>query len=159
MEATATTSESGDGHALVDVQAISDQQDRSTQVSEEISEKVDHPEAIDVQIRGEGKVKSYLSAGRGDGQRGDDRRLLAVTTALKEDRGLASGRPGTTDERRREEAALVQEDDMGPQPRGFFLMRGHSTLTQRRMASSSRSRARRSGFWGVQPRARSRRPI
>jgi hypothetical protein len=39
------------------------------------------------------------------------------------------------------------------------LMRGQSTFTHRWIAASSRSRARRSGFWGLQPSLRSTRPI
>ena len=59
--------------------------------------------------------------------------------------------PGSADQRRQQEAALVDKDDVGLQSAGFFKMSGHSTRTQRRMAFSSRSRARRSGFCGLHP--------
>jgi hypothetical protein len=48
---------------------------------------------------------------------------------------------------------------MGAQPSSVFLTRGQSFRFQRWMASSSRSRARVSGFWRVQPRLCVGRPI
>ena len=50
-----------------------------------------------------------------------------------------------------EEARLVDEDDVRPPARGVCFTLGHSLRIQRAMRSSSRSRARRSGFWGLNP--------
>lgn len=52
------------------------------------------------------------------------------------------------------EATFVYENDTPPLLTGFFLTRGQSSLRQRPIASSSRSRARRSGFWQLQPISR-----
>jgi hypothetical protein len=40
---------------------------------------------------------------------------------------------------------------VGTQPRGVFFSRGHSCRTKRRIALSSRSRARFCGFWWLHP--------
>jgi hypothetical protein len=40
---------------------------------------------------------------------------------------------------------------MGAQPCGVFFTRGQSVRFQHSMAASSRSTARRSGFWWLQP--------
>jgi hypothetical protein len=77
---------------------------------------------------------------------------------LWKDRRLSTRRPGSTHERCEKKPALVKKDDVGVQSLRFFLMRGQSTLTQRRIAASSRSRACRSGFCGVHPNDRSKRP-
>lgn len=82
-----------------------------------------------------------------------------MTPPLIKDRSLPSRCPGATHQRCQEQSALVEEDQVSVQPPRFFLMRGQSAFAQRRMACSSRSRARRSGFWGLQPIARSNRPM
>ena len=81
-----------------------------------------------------------------------------VPLMVVEKRCLPTRRPRLTDTRNQEEARLVDEDEVGTQPRGFFLMRGHSSRFHRSMASSFRSKARRSGFWWLKPSAWSTRP-
>ena len=56
------------------------------------------------------------------------------------------------------EATLIYQGDGRPLVPGFFLIRGHSTKRHWRMASSSRSRARCSGYWHEKPNPCSRRP-
>jgi len=57
-----------------------------------------------------------------------------------------------------QETAFVDEDEMGPQVLGPFFIRGHSSRFQRAIPASSRSSARRSGFWQLKPRPWSNRP-
>lgn len=83
--------------------------------------------------------------------------VVAVTVAV--DRGLASGCPRLAHIRDQQEPRFVDEDYMGTQPRSVFFIRGQSRRFQRSIASSSRSMARRSGFWWVQPNSRINRPM
>jgi hypothetical protein len=76
---------------------------------------------------------------------------MTVHMAVK--RRLAAGAPGLAHGRDQQEARFVEEKQMGSQPCGVFFTRGQSVRFQRSMASSSRSRARRSGFWWLHPRS------
>ena len=69
-----------------------------------------------------------------------------VPVAMMNDGRLAARSPGLSHRGDQEEARLVDEDDVGTQPRSVFFTRGQSLRFQRSMASSSRSKARRSGF-------------
>ena len=59
--------------------------------------------------------------------------------------------PGLADRGNQEEARFVDKDEMGCQPRGVFFTRGQTDRFHASMAASSRSKARRSGFWWLQP--------
>lgn len=142
---------------FVDVEIVPDEDDVSTEMAEEVPQEEDHPFGVDIQIGGQGKVKSDpVTPGR-DRDDCDDRYLLPVASSLVEDWRLSARCPGSTDQRRQKQPAFVEENEVGVQPPGVFFIRGQSFLTHRRMASSSRSRARRSGFCGLQPRERRRR--
>lgn len=70
-----------------------------------------------------------------------------VPVAMMKDGRLAARSPGLSHRGDQEEARLVDEDDVGTQPRSVFFTLGQVRRFQRSMASSSRSSARRSGFW------------
>ena len=162
--------EQGDGPAPVrqvlrdDLRAVTRQpvpdQDKGTaQMARERSKERDQPRGGDVLVGAQREVQPRaLAAGR-QGQGGDERHLFASPAPLIEDRGLATWRPTAPHDRGQQQAALVDEYQRGVQAPRFFLRRGQSTLTHRWIAASSRSRARRSGFCGLQPRVRSTRPI
>ena len=59
---------------------------------------------------------------------------------------LTARSPGLSYRGNQEEARLVDEDDVGTQPRSVFFTRSQSLRFHRSIFSSSRSRARRSGF-------------
>ena len=105
----------------------------------------------------EAVVQAETTAAGTHGDARDHRDPIAPLVVV-EKRRLPPRRPGLTDARNQEEARLVDEDEVGTQPRGFFLMRGHSSLFQRSIASAFRSNARRSGFWWLKPSAWSSRP-
>jgi hypothetical protein len=65
---------------------------------------------------------------------------------------LPSGGPGPAHVGDEQKAALIDEDEMGATSCGVFLSVA-SVLFHRAMAASSRSTARRSGFWQLQPSA------
>src|SRR4030042_3824628 len=98
------------------------------------------------------EVEADVLASEAHGDR-RDRRDPVVTVAVPDDRGLAAGSPGAADVRDQQEPAFVQEGQVRPQPLGFFLMAIQRYRFPRSIASSSRSTARRSGFWQDQPRA------
>lgn len=87
------------------------------------------------------------------GEGGDDREPVMAIPAIL-DRCLPLRCPGTSHDGLKHEAAFVDYDDAPSFSLGFFLIRGQSSLRHCWMASSSRSRARRSGFCGLQSMAR-----
>jgi len=133
-----------------------------------------HPRAqLPIQLLGEGedrlgievlldeklKIQPDRSAVRADAQGGDHRDLPAMPADVPEHWGLSAGPPRAPHHGQKEQAAFVNEDQPRAQAVGFFLMRGQSCLIQRRIPSSSRSHARRTGRCGVQPSERSKRPM
>jgi len=95
-------------------------------------------------------IETEPSAVRADGDPRDDRDPV-VALPVPETRRLATGRPGTGDRGRQPEARFVDEDEVGAQPKRVFFTWGQRTRFHRSIAASSRSRARRSGFWQLQP--------
>lgn len=65
---------------------------------------------------------------------------------MEEGRGFPPRRPCAADGGTLRKSRFVLKDDGGALTAGFFLIDGHVSLTQRSMAASSRSLARRSGF-------------
>src|SRR5512136_63387 len=80
-----------------------------------------------------------------------DSRDPVMTISMKHDRGLSHRTPGLMDRRDQEEARFVDKDEMGCQPCGVFFTWGQTDRFHFSMAASSRSMARRSGFWWLQP--------
>lgn len=105
----------------------------------------------DVNVRVQGKIKSYALAFWRKSQGRDHGNLFMGAGFLIKKWGVSLRRPGSPNQRRHEQPTLVEKDQMGSELQGFFLMAGHSILTHRRIAFSSRSMARRSGFWGLKP--------
>lgn len=137
-----------DGIAAVNLAIIPEKNYWPAEVTQQVPQEVTHLCMLDV-LRMEAPEESQPPATRTDRDSGDDRDLVP-TIAMPEDRRLAARRPRPTHGGNQEEARLVDEDEMGPQPRSVFFTRGHSTRFQCSMAASSRSSARVSGFWAVQ---------
>jgi len=95
----------------------------------------------------------------GETQGRNGRDLFITSGALVEDRGFSSRGPGATYQRSHQETAFVNKHQIRIQAEGFFLMRGHCFLSQVFIAFSFRSRARLSGFCGLQPSEPRSRPI
>jgi len=156
VEAGEGATQRTDRISLVNGSVVPYEDDRSSKMAKQISKEGADLGVLDV-LDVEGVVQAETSPARAHRDAGDDRDSIAPLPVVEQGR-LAPGRPGLAHARNQEEARLVDEDQVGTQPRGFFLMRGHSSRFQRSIASSFRSKARRSGFWCVKPRACSRRP-
>jgi hypothetical protein len=90
----------------------------------------------------------------GDGR--DGRQLRPIAAAAEQGRLTARG-PGPARAGQQAAAALAEKDQRGRQPSGVSFRPGQASSTQRRMAGSTRSRARRAGFCQPQPNRCSRR--
>lgn len=104
-------------------------------------------------VREELEVQPESSAARTHGEARDDGDPVAPLAMAKQ-RRVASGRPGAAHARDQEEPRFVDEDEVGAQPSGFFLICGQVLRFQSAIRSSFRSSARRSGFCTLQPIAR-----
>lgn len=138
---------------------IPQQKDGTLKMSAEVLQEREDRAGVDIGlgVKTE-KQLDAVSVGR-DGQGGDDGNFPRGVGPLPEPGCLAAGSPGPSDQRHHQEAAFVEKDESGAYPCGVFFTRGQSALTQRWMAASSRSTARRCGLWGLQPRACKTRPI
>ena len=134
----------------VGIQPVPEQEDRAWNPVQQVTDEGDDlgagdgaPDQTQVGVRV-----------RGDGR--DGGQLRPVEAVIEKGR-LASRRPSLAGRGQQREAALVEKDQRSLQALGFFFKRGQVCFTQRWMAASSRSRARRAGFCQLQPKRGSRR--
>ncbi len=92
-------------------------------------------------------------------QHGANPREVPPVEGLHHKGRAAFGGPGGANRGPLGKAAFVEKPQPGSQPLGFFLSRGQVVRTQRAIAASSRSRARRAGRWRLQPNWRSTRHV
>src|SRR6266478_1047175 len=130
-----------DGRPLVNLPAIPEQDDGSTQVGEQQTQEPGHVHGFEVVLS---KLKVETQAGTlGRNREGRDGRDPVVLVVVAHDRRASSRAPRPTARRDEHEAALIEEDDVGAKPSGFFL------LTATCAASSARWLLRRAGSRGV----------
>ena len=127
-------------------QPVPHDEDRAAELTLELTQETEQVVGDDVLFGQEAKVKSHLVSSGRHGNSCDHRDALTGTCPLIEDGGLSNWRPGATHQGSHEEAALIEKDKSGFQSPDVFFTRGHFSRTQPRIATSSRSRARRSGF-------------
>ena len=137
--------------ALVNLSVVEEGDDVSPQMAQDISQEAADHVAVDIRVE-QLTVQPQPPTLRADGDSGDGRYpIVAVDVAVK--RRLATRAPGLAHRGDQQKARFVEEEQVGPQPRGVFFRRGHTVRFHRAMASSSRSMARRSGFWWLHPRS------
>ena len=134
----------------VGIQPVPEQEDRARNPVQQVTDEGDDLGA------GDGAPYQTQVGVRVRGDCRDGRQLRPVEAVI-EKRRLASRRPSLAGRGQQREAALVEKDQRGLQDLGFFFKRGQVRFTQRWMAASSRSRARRAGFCQLQPKRGSRR--
>lgn len=157
VEAEMTIQEGFHLSGQMGTRAVPDDQEIALQLAEQLGEKAEGSIGVDVVVGMQAKVEVEGMATGRHHQRADTRDLLIGTAALIEHGSVTAGSPGAAHPGGHQKTGFIQEHQMRLQPVGFFLMRGQSFLIQRRMARASRSTARRSGFWGLHPRARNKR--
>lgn len=139
-------------------ESVPDQDQRTTDMTAQRAEEADQHRRGDVRVGIQGDVEPESATLRRDRHDAGGRDLLARAGTLPQDGRLAPRCPGAAHQRRHQQAAFVEEGDGRFQPRGVFFTRGQVSRTQPRIATSSRSRAWRSGFWGENPSERRSRP-
>jgi len=136
-------------------QAIPEHDDGAAQMAQQVREEGADLSLVEVVVVPL-VVEAEVLAKRADRETRDDRDAV-VTSPVAQPRGLAAWCPGAQHRGRQHKAGFVYEDEVGPQPYGVFFTRGQTLRLQRAIAGSSRSRARRSGFWQLQPHCAKRR--
>lgn len=148
-----------DDAGTVCLQPIPDQDPWRVQLTVELAEERADGDGVEIGMRVEPEIKLHSIARWRHTQRGNDRDLLVRPRTLFEDRCDAARMPGTSYQRRHQQARFVDEHEISSQARGVFFTRGQSLLAHRLIAASSRSTARRVGFCGLHPMPRSSRPM
>lgn len=160
MDTLAMAGEPGGGRAsAVGREPVPDEIEWAVQMAAERFEEMADRFAVVIGIGQEAEVAAHAVSMWRNRERGNDRHLAPRTPALDEDRGLAARRPTAPHERGHQEPRFIAEEESRPAAGSVFFTRGHSCLSQRRIAASSRSSARRAGFCALHPRLCSNRPI
>ena len=133
-----------DAFSFVDARVVPDHDDAPAEVAQQVAEKRAHLIVPDI-LRVALKVQADTLASGSDGDSRDHRDAIMSVT-MTDDGRLPARRPGLPNRGDQEEARLVDEYDVGTQPRSVFFTRGQFLRFQRSIFSSSRSKARRSGF-------------
>lgn len=127
--------------------------DRFGQLGLELVEEIPGGHRIDIGIRVQLEGQEHVVGARRPTEGGDDRDFSMGAGPLKKKRCVTPGAPRPADQGGHQEPGFVDEGNPGSRPFGFFLSAGQTVLTHPSIRSSFRSRARRSGFWGLHPNA------
>lgn len=119
-KAPLATQESPHGLSLVTAAVVEDHDDEASKVSQQVAEERGHVDVVKVLARQTAEVQTDPLLPGADRQCRDDRDLLAFLVVV-EDRRLPSHGPGAANGRDQDEAAFVEEDDVGAQVFGVFL--------------------------------------
>lgn len=149
-EAPEAAAQSLDQGSAMDLDAIPEHDEGAAKVAEQLAHERADVGRLEVVARMAPEVESAVVAARAERDGREDRDPVVPLPVAQRGR-VALRCPGAAHRRRQEEAALVEEDEVGAQPCGVFFTRGQSWAFHRAMASSSRSSALRSGFWELQP--------
>lgn len=137
------------GFAVMNPAIVQQHDEVAGDLAQEVAEEGRDFAALDIVLI-EVTVQRAMIALRADGD-GRDGRDAVVRIPVAQDRGPAHRAPRLPHRGDQEEARFVGEDEVGAQPRGVFFTRGQPERFHAAMAASSRSTARRSGFWWLQP--------
>lgn len=145
MQPTKAAAESANRFALVNASVVPDDDDVTAEMLQQMANERADFCLLDVLT-----VESVIEPGplapvTDRDSRDDGNAIVALMVTV--DRSLSARCPRLADRRDEQESGFIYEDDVGPQPRRVFFMRGQSLRFHSSMRASSRSRARRSGFW------------
>lgn len=99
---------------------IPDHQPISPQLAKPLAQKAEGSIGVDVPVGVQPEVEVEPVAGGRDGQRTHPGDLLIRSAPLREDGGWALRGPGPAPQRSHPKAGFVQENQVRPQPAGFF---------------------------------------
>ena len=123
---------------------IPDHKNMASKMVEEMTKKQTHVRLLNV-LQMQPVVETEVFAARADRKTGDDGDPIMLLM-MADDGGLAPGGPRPAYGWDQEKPGLVDEHQMGAQPRGVFFIRGHFVRFQCSMAASLCSKARLRGF-------------
>ena len=130
--------------------AVVQQHDQmTTDLPQEMAQEGGHLFALNV-VLVELAVQRAMEAPGADGDTGDSGDSV-VGIPMMHDGGLSDRAPRLAHRRDQQEPGFVDKQDVGCQPCGVFFTAGHTDRFQPAIDASSRSTARRSGFWWLQP--------
>ncbi len=131
--------------SFVNARVVPDDEDVPAKMAQQMPKKFADLVVSDVvRIAPEVQADAPTSGSNGDARNHGD---AIMPVAMMIDGRLTARSPGLSHRGNQEKARLVDENDVGTQPRSVFFTRGQFLRFQRSMTSSSRSSARRSGFW------------
>jgi energy-coupling factor transporter ATP-binding protein EcfA2 len=144
MQAGMAMSKSPQGLPLVNLAIIQQGDDVPAKMTQQMSEEFADLKSADIV-----RIKAVIQAqalNPGADRNSRNGRDFVPASEMTEKGRLSARRPGLQHVRNQEEPRFVEKDEMGAQPCGVFFTCGQRCRFQRSMASSFRSRARRSGF-------------
>lgn len=130
---------------LVHRAIIPDDDDPATEMLQQVAQERGRLHVGDVAVGIGVEVEPQALSTRREGNPGNGRDLLPVTAGYAQDERLAAWRQAAAYERIEQNAAFVDQNDVGILGSPFLRIRGQSSATQRSMRTWSRSRA---CFWG-----------
>ena len=115
----------------VSLQAVPDQDDRTIQLPQELTQEGDDQTGIDVDIGMQSEIEMQAVVMGTDRQGGDGRDFLVCPCALVEHRRLSARTPTAARQRSHQQAAFIKKNQVGFQLARFILMPGHCCLSHR----------------------------
>ncbi len=135
-----------EGPALVRGGVIQENNEGAAELPQQLAQKQADFFLTDVVVEEEVVEAQAVSLGA-QRDAGNDGDFIPAPLPIMEEGSRAPRCPSPNHQGSQQKAAFIGKNYVGAQPRGVFFTRGQSFRFQRSMASSSRSRARPSGFW------------
>lgn len=138
-----------DGSALVYGGIVEKNDDVSAKVLQEVAKK--HGDLVAADVDGVEMAVQAQTMSLGADRNARDRRNSVMAMPMAKQRRLTARAPRFPHGRNQQKSGFVRENDVGTQPCGVFFTRGHTVRFHWAIRVSSRSMARRSGFWWLHP--------
>lgn len=149
-KAGVTGEQSPHERTAVDVGVVEQHVDGATKMTQQVTQERHDVRGVEVLVQLAVEVEPAATPAGAERQSREHRNTVVPVPVTQQGR-VAPWCPGAPHAGRQLESRFVEEDKVGAQPRGVFFTRAQSRVFQRSIAASSRSSARRSGFWALQP--------
>ena len=104
----------------VGLKAVPEEDEGTPKLLPQNPDEGDHHAAVHIGVRVEAEVRTERVTPGSDAQRRNDLHLLMGPSPLAKHRRAGARPPASTHQRSHETARLIEEDQPGLQPRGFF---------------------------------------